>query len=115
VLFFGRRVYWRLVVVLVVALRQQRPCSTSVGSVCRLLGVAPQTVARWMRWFLEVFPASGTGKRVRGFIGLWAAYESMMATVLTLVGVCSGCDDGALAAVLSWLACGATGPPAQFS
>ncbi len=56
VLFFGRRVYWGVIVVLVCALRQQRDDSASYRKLQELVGVHRSTVWRWMEYFRECFP-----------------------------------------------------------
>ncbi len=55
VLFFGRRVYWGAIVVLVCALRQQRDGSASYRKLQKLFGVHRSTVWRWMEYFRECF------------------------------------------------------------
>jgi len=60
VLFMGRRVYWGVVVLLVVALRQNREGSVSVRKLAAKLGVSPSTIWRWMEYFREIFPATPT-------------------------------------------------------
>lgn len=54
-LFFGRRVYWGVAVVVVMGLRQATP-RWSLRRLRRLLGVSRQTTKRWAEWFATVFP-----------------------------------------------------------
>jgi hypothetical protein len=66
VLFFGRRVYWSVVVLVVTTLRQRQGARTS--RLRQLFGVTRQTVRRWVRWFRVAFPASSTWQSVRGHL-----------------------------------------------
>jgi len=65
VLFMGRRVYWGVVVLLVVALRQNREDSVSVRKLSQTLGVARSTIWEWMEWFRETFPTTAGWKSQR--------------------------------------------------
>jgi hypothetical protein len=66
VLFMGRRVYWGVVVLLVVALRQHREDAVSVRRIAQRLGVARSTIWRWMEWFRDVFPTTPAWKVRQG-------------------------------------------------
>ena len=85
-LYDGRRVYWRSVVLLVVALRQTRPGSVSIGMVCRRLGVSRQTVRRWSRYFLEIFPTTPTWQTLRGRVGAQVHDGQLPSDVMRLFG-----------------------------
>jgi hypothetical protein len=66
VLFWGRRVYWGVVLLVVTALRQQRLEGFTAQRVQDLFGIRRPTLNRWMRYFREIFPRSGSWQRVRG-------------------------------------------------
>ncbi len=68
-LFLGRKVYWAGVILLVVTLRQRRLDGSSTRRLRAWLGVSRSTVARWMTWFAEVFPATSLWRRIRGLVG----------------------------------------------
>lgn len=68
-LFFGRRVYWGVVVLVVTALRQRRVDGSAGRRVRAFLGVPRRTLERWLVWFEEVFPTTALWRRVRGRIG----------------------------------------------
>ena len=65
VLFWGRRVYWGAVVLVVTALRQQRNSGYSARRICAVFGVTRQSTARWLAYFRDVFPHSQTWQRLR--------------------------------------------------
>jgi transposase-like protein len=82
-LFDGRRVYLRSVLLLVVALRQTRPRSVTVGMVCRQLGVARHTVRRWATHFSLVFARSSGWQTLRGRVGAQVRDTELPADVFT--------------------------------
>lgn len=55
--FLGRRVYLSVMVVLVTALRQG-PSPTGAAVLHKRFGVERRTIARWQKWWKEIFPAS---------------------------------------------------------
>ena len=64
--FFGRKVYWGCVILVVMALRQNRPNGQSAVRIQKMLGVSHHTISRWIRYFRDEFPSSGQWKRLRG-------------------------------------------------
>jgi hypothetical protein len=66
VLFWGRRVYWAPVVLLVTALRQGCNPDATLEKLKALCGVWRSTVKRWQRYFRELFPSSATWRRLSG-------------------------------------------------
>lgn len=85
VLFFGRRVYWGAVVVLVCALRQQRLGSTSYRKLQELLGVHRSTVWRWMEYFRECFPQTPQWHRLKDQLRARVDADGPPACVLELL------------------------------
>jgi hypothetical protein len=66
VLFWGRRVYWAPVLLLVTALRQGRNPEATLEKLKTLCGVWRSTVKRWQRYFRDLFPDSATWRRLSG-------------------------------------------------
>lgn len=66
VLFWGRRVYWAPVMLLVTALRQGRNPDATLEKLKGLCGVWRSTVKRWQRYFGEVFIHSLRWLRLSG-------------------------------------------------
>ena len=66
--FFGRRVYFWPVILIVMALRQNREKSYSTGRLMRLFKIHRNTLKRWFQFFKECFPLLPQWKRVRGFV-----------------------------------------------
>lgn len=64
-LFWGRRVYWGVVVLVVTALRQQRLEGFTARRVYEQFGVTRSTLQRWRTYFRAVFPQSATWQRLR--------------------------------------------------
>jgi hypothetical protein len=81
-LFMGRRVYWRCVVLVVMALRQRRPDGSSAGQLVRLFGISRKTLKRWFDYFREAFAQSREWQRVRGRLNPCVTNERLPATLL---------------------------------
>ena len=69
VLFWGRRVYWGAVVLVVTALRQGRVVGITAQRVQALFGVTRPTLTRWLRYFRELFPQTPTWRGLVGRLG----------------------------------------------
>jgi hypothetical protein len=65
VLFDGRRVYWRIVILVVIALREQRPYGMTMDKLKAELGVDSKTVRRWQRWYRERLSPGGQWEELR--------------------------------------------------
>lgn len=64
-LFWGRRVYWGAVMLVISALRQGRTEGYTARRLQDLVGVTRPTLARWLRYFREIFPQSRAWRLVR--------------------------------------------------
>lgn len=65
-LFMGRKVYWGCVILVVLALREQRPEGASAGKLQRMFAIPRKTLVRWFAFFREEFPLSAKWQRLRG-------------------------------------------------
>lgn len=81
-LFMGRRVYWRCVVLVVVALKQRRPDSLSARQLVRIFGISGNTLKRWFNFFREVFAESPEWQRVRGRLSSCVANDRLPSSLL---------------------------------
>jgi hypothetical protein len=63
-LFDGRRVYWRMVILVVVALRTQRPIGITMEKLKRDLCVDSKKVRRWQRCYRERISPGGAWKEL---------------------------------------------------
>jgi hypothetical protein len=61
-----RRVYWRCVVLVVMALRQRRPAGASAGQLIRLFDISRKTLVRWFAYFSDAFGQSPEWQKARG-------------------------------------------------
>jgi hypothetical protein len=78
-LFMDRRVYFRVVILIVTTLSQSKAQEYSKNMLSRMLDADRKTITRWLRYFREVFPTSRTWKTVRGLI-------SAVVTTISLPG-----------------------------
>lgn len=65
-LFWGRRVYWAAVVVVVTALREGRVVGVTARRAQELFGVTRPTLRRWVVYFREMFPQTRTWRWLSG-------------------------------------------------
>lgn len=81
-LFMGRRVYWRCVVLVVMALRQRRPESLSAGRMVRMFDISRKTLTRWFGYFREAFAQSHEWQRARGLVSPYVTDDRLPASLL---------------------------------
>ena len=67
-LFMDRRVYFRVVILIVTTLNQSKPQKYSKNMLSEMFGVNRKTINRWLAYFREKFPESQLWKTVRGII-----------------------------------------------
>ncbi len=97
VLFWGRRVYWAAVVVVVSGCRLSQPVRATLGQLGRLLGVSRQSVSRWCRYFVGVFPESMGGKLLRSRLVPQAGGRELLTGALEALVAVSKSPGAALA------------------
>ncbi len=66
--FWGRRVYWGPVVLLITALRQGENPNITLERLKGLCGVWRSTVNRWRDYFIKIFPDSPPWRRLSGHV-----------------------------------------------
>jgi len=64
--FWGRRVYWAPVVLLVSTVRQGKNPAVTLERLKGLCGVWRTTVKRWQRYFLDFFTQEASYRRISG-------------------------------------------------
>lgn len=66
--FMGRRVYWMCVILVVMALRQNRPDGYAANKLIKMYGCDKKTLKRWIEYFQHTFPSTSQWKKLRGKI-----------------------------------------------
>lgn len=87
-LFLGRRSYWGVVILVVIALRQQRVDSASARKIQTLLGVARSTLWRWMEYFRDRFLGAPIWRKRRALLPIGFDEDQVCASLFTVFGVC---------------------------
>jgi hypothetical protein len=67
--FWGRRVYWAAVILVVTALGQGRTSGFSANKLSRLFGIDRKTICRWKVYYREHFPQTPLWRKLRGKVG----------------------------------------------
>lgn len=112
-LYWGRKVYWGPVILVVVTLRQRRLEGFSARRVRERFGVTRSTLARWMAYFREEFPSSPWWQRLRGRVS-GSVWDAALPAGLVESVVSSTWDaEEILARCLVFLAGGQADPPCR--
>lgn len=83
VLFWGRRVYWAPVMLLVTALRQGCNPDVTLEKLKSFCGVWRSTVKRWQCYFRKLFSCSDTWRRLSGRLIPPIAVDELPRALLT--------------------------------
>lgn len=67
-LFMGRRVYWQLIILVVMTLHQGRSTGYSINRLMRTFAVPRKTIVRWIGYFRDGFAKTPLWQRLRGRI-----------------------------------------------
>lgn len=67
-LFMGRKVYWRIVIVVILTLRQRRKNGASINQLQRMFSVSRKTIVRWIEYFRAEFVIGAEWQRLRGLV-----------------------------------------------
>lgn len=67
-LFMDRRVYWRVVIFVLMTLRQKRVRGSSIKTLIEIFKINRKTLFRWKAYFQEVFPHTDRWQTIRGKI-----------------------------------------------
>jgi len=81
-LFMDRRVYFRVVILIITTLNQNKPQEYSKNLLSNLLEASRKTITRWLAYFREIFPRSRTWKRVRGLINSTVLNRNLPGTLV---------------------------------
>ncbi len=82
-LFMGRRVYFGAVVLVVMALRQNRPGGASSAELENMFGISKKTLIRWITYFREEFPLSTKWQQLRGRVHSSVSNRGLPGNLLT--------------------------------
>lgn len=82
VLFWGRRVYWAAVILVVTALRQGRAEGFTAQRVQAMFGVTRLTLVRWLRYFRDCFPQTARWRQLVGRLWPPVAAGALVTDVL---------------------------------
>lgn len=104
VLFFGRKVFWGVVVILVTGVVQGLEGAT-IKALCERFSVSRRTVKRWLSFFVFVFPRSGGWKWVRGLVSPHVDNGKLPCSVLAWFRAHKGATMESLVACLKLLLC----------
>jgi len=100
-------VYWGVIILITVTLRQKKVRKTSKAHLMRLFGVSGKTISRWIAYFREDFPFSRHWKNIRGRICSSVKDSELPGSLLHFFNIHRGAGGKALVECLRFLSCGA--------
>jgi hypothetical protein len=108
-LFMGRRVYWGIVILVVMTLRQGRLSGACVSKLERIFSISRQTIKRWIAWFRDEFPQSAQWHRLRGRVVSTVSNDRLPGSLVSHFLNSFSSPEQALVACLAFLARGSSG------
>jgi hypothetical protein len=108
-LFMGRRVYFAAVILVVMALRENRPDSESAVKLRLKLGISRKTFLRWVTYFRETFPLSRQWQELRGRVSSSVSNHQLPGSLLEYFIRSADSSKEGLVGCLQFLACGQAG------
>jgi hypothetical protein len=102
--FLGPRVHWGCVLLVVRALRQQRPDGARAGKLQRMFAIPRKTLMRWFAHFREEFPRSARWQLLRGRVPPSVDNRRLPGSLLGCFFLETGSAQGALVDCLRFLA-----------
>ena len=105
----GRRVYWSVVILVVMTLRQNNPDAWSSGKIKKMFDISRQTLSRWVEYFRDVFPSSANWQRIRGRISCRVSNSQLPGAVVNYFVEHSDTPDKGIVECLGLLAAGWVG------
>ena len=76
-LFMGRRVYWQIVILVVITLRQSRSNGIGANRLMRMFSIPRKTIVRWTSYFRDEFAASRKWLWLRGRVDSSVGNENL--------------------------------------
>lgn len=67
--FWERKVYWGVVILVIMTLKQRRTEGYSAGKLIQLFGISRHTLKRWIHYFRQHFPFTRRWKQLKGLVG----------------------------------------------
>lgn len=105
-IYMGRKKYWSAIIIVIMALRQNRYQSASCVKLMRLFNISYKTILRWRGWFRDIFPTTSQWKRLRGRISALIDSSQLPASLLDHFLQTHKSDETGLIGCLQFLASG---------
>ncbi len=105
-LFMDRRVYFRVVILIVTTLSQNKAQEYSKNALSRMLDADRKTISRWLKYFREIFPKSRAWKTLRGLVSPVVTAFSLPGSLVKYYLENTGCSMQSIINCLMLLATG---------
>jgi len=104
--FWGRKVYWSCVIIVIMALVQNRSKKQRIKQLQDLFDISHHTIRRWLRFFKDHFPFTDQWKRLRGKVISTIKDSQLPSNLLNYFIDTSPSKDDGLIRCLQFLASG---------
>lgn len=105
-IYMGKKKYWSAVIVIVMALRQNKSKSPDVIKLMRMFSISYKTILRWRDWFKNIFPSTPHWMRLRGRISAQICSHQLPGNLLDYFIQSKGSAEAGLIGCLQFFASG---------
>jgi len=105
-IYMERKQYWSAIIIIVMALRQNKGDTSDVIKIMRMFDISYKTVLRWRGWFRDIFPTTSQWKRLRGRISAHISSNQLPGNLLDYFIQNNGSAEAGLIGYLQFLASG---------
>ena len=102
--FMGRKVYWHIVILIIISDWQNKVISIFKQS--KLFGVSRNTIDRWVAFYQDIFPSSPQWQRIRGQVAASIKNNKLPANLINYFLSFKSCAKDALVSCLKLLSQG---------
>ena len=104
--FLDRKVYWFVVILSLIADRQNGTEKITIFELSLKTGISRNTIKRWICFFYDTFPASRTWLKIRGQVSACVSNNKLPASIVNYYLKLKSCAKDALVSCLVFLSGG---------
>lgn len=105
--FLGKKVYWHIVILVVVFAWQAKTVKTNIFKLAKLFDISRNTIGRWIYFYQDVFPSSRQWKKIRGMVTASIKNDELPAGLIRFFLRLKSSAEDALVSCLKFLSQGA--------
>ena len=98
--FMGRKVYWYIVILVIVSDWQNKVRKINVFRLSKLFGISRNTIVRWIEFFKNIFPFSSQWQKLRGQASAFISNHDLPSNLVNYFVSIKSCVK---VGIISWL------------